>query len=101
MKKVLQLLLALLLFSCSPKIVDLSGGRIINWMRGNYSVVQLDSMCVSDTLPNLSKWEKLYLKDEETKDNITIYIYSKSNAIYKVEKISDDSVKITKRKIIK
>lgn len=58
-------------------------------------------MCVVDTLPNISNWEKLYLKEYETEDNITIYVYSKSNTIYKVEKINNDSVKIIKRKIIK
>lgn len=58
-------------------------------------------MCVVDTLPNISNWEKLYLKEYETKDNITIYVYSKSNTIYKVEKINNDSVKIIKRRIIK
>ena len=101
MKKVLQLLLTLLLFSCSPKVIDLSGGRMINQMKGNYSNIQLDSMCVVDTLPNINNWEKLYLKEYETKDNITIYVYSKSNTIYKVEKINNDSVKIIKRRIIK
>ena len=101
MKKVLQLLLTLLLFSCSSKVIDLSGERMINQMKGNYSNIQLDSMCVVDTLPNISNWEKLYLKEYETEDNITIYVYSKSNTIYKVEKINNDSVKIIKRKIIK
>ena len=70
-------------------------------MKGNYSNIQLDSMCVVDTLPNINNWEKLYLKEYETKDNITIYVYSKSNTIYKVEKINNDSVKIIKRRIIK
>ena len=54
-------------------------------------------MCVSDTLPQIDKWGKLLLKEYETRDNITIYVYSKNNTTYKVEKINSDSVKIIKR----
>ena len=97
MKKVSQLLLTLLLFSCSPKVIDLSGGQMINQMNGNYSIAQLDSMCIQDFLPYIDKWDKLYLKEEETQDRITIYVCSKNNATYKVEKINNDSVKIIKR----
>lgn len=99
MKKVLQLLLAFLLFSCSPKIIDVSssGGMLINQMNGNYSNIQLDSMCVVDSLPFINKWDKIYLKEFETKDNITIYVCTKGSTIYKVEKINNDSVKIIKR----
>lgn len=99
MKKVLQLLLAFLLFSCSPKIIDVSpsGGMLINQMNGNYSNIQLDSMCVVDSLPFINKWDKIYLKEFETKDNIIIYVCTKGNATYKVEKINNDSVKIIKR----
>ena len=97
MKKVLQLLLALLLFSCSPKVIDLSGGKMTNQMKGNYSVLQLDSMCINDILPSINNWQKLYLTEDETRDKITIYIYSKNNVIYRVEEISNDSVKIIKR----
>lgn len=102
MKKVLQLLLAFLLFSCSPKIIDVSpsGGMLINQMNGNYSNIQLDSMCIVDSLPFINKWDKIYLKEFETKDNIIIYVCTKGNATYKVEKINNDSVKIIK-KIIK
>lgn len=99
MKKVLQLLLTFLLFSCSPKIIDIpsSGGELINQMNGNYSNAQLDSMCIVDSLPIIDRWDKIYLKEFETNDNITIYVCTKSNAIYKVEKINNDSVKIIKR----
>ena len=97
MKKVLQLLLALLLFSCSPKVIDLSGGKMTNQMKGNYSILQLDSMCIDDKLPPINNWQKLYLIEDETRDKITIYIYSKNNVIYRVEEISNDSVKIIKR----
>ena len=97
MKKVLQLLLTLLLFSCSPKIIDIFGGEMINQMNGYYSYNQLDSMCICDSLSNIDKWDKLYLKEEETQDRITIYVCSKNKATYKVEKINNDSVKIIKR----
>lgn len=99
MKKFVQLLLTLLLFSCSPKIIDTSsyGGILINQMNGHYSNIQLDSMCIVDSLPSIDKWEKIYLKEEETRDNITIYVCLKNSSIYKVEKINNDSVKIIKR----
>lgn len=99
MKKVFQFLLAtLLLLSCSHKVIDVqSGGMLINQMNGYYSNIQLDSMCVSDTLPQIDKWGKLLLKEYETRDNITIYVYFKNNTTYKVEKINSDSVKIIKR----
>lgn len=99
MKKVFQFLLTLLLFSCSPKVINLSGGEMINQMNGYYSYSQLDSMCIYDSLPNIDKWDKLYLKEEETQDRITIYVCSKNKATYKVEKIDNDSVKIIKRVI--
>ena len=81
------------------------GGTMIRTMNGNYSIAQFDSMCVSDTLPNdFSKWEVLWLKDDETGAKITLYIYmkesGKNESSYKVEKISNDSVKIIKRVII-
>lgn len=66
-------------------------------MNNKYSINQLDSMCVSDTLPNVNTWEKLYLREYETKAGLTIYIYYKNNTSYKVEKINEDSVKIIKR----
>ena len=97
MKKVSQLLLTLLLFSCSPKILNTEGGSIINQMNGYYSNNQLDSMCISDTLPSINNWEQLYLKEDETKENILIYVCSKNNVIYKVEQMNSDSVKIIKR----
>ena len=101
MKKVFQFLLAtLLLLSCSHKVIDVqSGGMLINQMNGYYSYSQLDSMCIYDSLPNIDKWDKLYLKEEETQDRITIYVCSKNNATYRVEKINNDSVKIIKRVI--
>lgn len=100
MKKVSQLLLTLLLFSCSNRTIDTSSsGILINQMNGKYSNIQLDSMCTYDKLPKLEKWDKLYVKEYETKDNITIYVCSKNNSTYKVERINNDSVKIIKRVI--
>jgi glutaredoxin 2 len=54
-------------------------------------------MCIADTLPNLENWKKLYLKEFETKEKITIFIYTKNTTTYKIEKINNDSVKIIKR----
>ncbi len=78
---------------------------MIRTMNGAYSIEQFDSMCVADTLPfNLSLWEKTQILDYETKDRVTLYLYmkesGKTESVYKIEKISDDSVKILKRVII-
>jgi len=66
-------------------------------MNGNYSNAQLDSMCIVDSLSIIDKWDKIYLKEFETKDNIVIYVCTKGTTMYKVEKINNDSVKIIKR----
>lgn len=107
MKKILVLFILLLALSCTPKIVinDSNKGDImIKTMNGNYSNEQFDSMCVADTLPNdFSKWQTFYAADYETGDKIIIYLYLKecgtNESVYKVECISDDSVKIIKRVI--
>lgn len=90
--------MAFLLFSCSPKVVDnVPQKNMINQMNNIYSNNSLDSMCIVDTLPNLENWEKLYLKEFETKEKTIIFLYTKNTTTYKVEKINNDSVKIIKR----
>ena len=108
MKKILGLILSILIISCTPKVVvdnTKKGDTMMKIMNGNYSFAQFDSMCVADTLPkDFSKWQTLWLKDYETKDKVTLYLYmkecGKTESVYKVEKISDDSVKIIKRVIV-
>lgn len=93
-----------LLISCAPKIVVtdnvFGNGRMFMSMNGNYSNEQFDSMCIADKLSkNLSDWERLMLKEYETGENITLYSFFKKNVVYRVEKINNDSVKITKREV--
>ena len=108
MKKLLWLILSVLIVSCTPKIVvtdPVKGDTMIRTMNGNYSLAQFDSMCVADTIPtDLLKWQNLWVVDYETGSKITLYLYFKENGInesvYRVERVSDDSVKINKRVIV-
>lgn len=107
MKKLVGFLLSILILSCTPKKIitdDAKYGVMINEMNGVYSVVQFDSMCVADALPkDFSKWETIFIVDYETKEKYTLYLYVKeygmSESVYKVESVSQDSIKIIKRVI--
>ena len=108
MKKIIGLILGFLIISCTPKVIvtDPDKGEIMKrTMNGKYSIEQFDSMCVADTLPrDLSDWKITYLVDYETNEHIALYLYmkesGKTESVYKVEKIPNDSVKIIKRVII-
>lgn len=78
---------------------------MLRMMNGKYSIEQFDSMCIADTIPNsLSLWEQVPLLEYETKNKVVLHLYmkelGKTESVYKVEKISDDSVKILKRIIV-
>lgn len=75
---------------------------MFNEYEGYYSQYQLDSICVVDTLEiDLNKWLYIPLRDDETKENVSLYLYIKSlgehESIYRVQKINNDLYKITKR----
>lgn len=75
---------------------------MVNEYEGYYNKHQLDSICIVDTIePNLEKWHILGLRDGETNENVTQYLYIKTlgefESIYRVQKINDDRYKITKR----
>lgn len=75
---------------------------MVNEYEGYYTQCQLDSICVADTLElNLDNWIVIGLRDDDTKENVTQYLFIKSlgekENIYRVQKIDDDTYKITKR----
>ena len=104
MKKIFVLILGFAMFGCNPKAIETieKGDVMVNTMKGKYSMAQFDSMCVADTLPrSLAEWKFLGLKDYESNQRNSLFLYMKSNgrneSVYKVEQTMDDSVKITKR----
>ena len=74
---------------------------MINSFDGYYTSYQLDSICVADTLEPLNQWYMIPLRDDETKQNVSQYLYIKSlgqyESIYRVQIINDSTYKITKR----
>lgn len=102
MKKIFYLIFGVMLMSCAPKVIlngnIFQGDTMKLDMNGKYSMTQFDSMCIADTLPrDLDNWVSLGLKDFESKEDATLFSANKKNAVYKVEKIKGDSVKIIKR----
>jgi len=104
MRKIFGLIIGLMVLSCTPKISEgvEKGDKMVNTMKGKYSIAQFDSMCVADTLPrSLNEWKRLGVKDYESHQRTYLYLYMKINgrneSVYKVEDTSDDSVKIIKR----
>lgn len=73
-----------------------------NEYEGYYTQYQLDSICGVDNIENdLSKWIIIGLRDDESKENVSQYIYIKSlgenECIYRVQKMENGLYKITKR----
>lgn len=63
---------------------------------------QLDSICDADYLEHdLNSWYIISLRDDETKENVTQYLYIQSlgenECIYRVQKMENGLYKITKR----
>lgn len=98
----------LMIGSCSPKVTipiyeEIPYGVVMeNAFEGYWTKVQFDSICNADAIEkDLNKWHVVPLRDGETKSNISQYMYIKSlgqnEIIYRLQKISDDNFKITKR----
>lgn len=106
MKKLLYLSLLFILSCCHttkdvPSIQDEYGNDMFE-QEYSLSKMQFDSLCISDTLPNdLDKWEKMYIRNAITRKGEALYLYikklGKQQSIYRAEKMSNDSVYITKR----
>lgn len=93
------------ILSCSKptnSIVQEYDNHMFNAFNGYYTAYQLDSICTTDSIEhNLNQWYIIYLKDYETKENISQYLYIKSTgqneSIYRLQIINDSIYKITKR----
>ena len=104
MKKLFYLVFFAFMLSCAPKIVVndniFDGDSMFNSMKGTYSKAQFDSMCVTDTLPiDLLEWEMMRLKEYESGEKVVLYSIYRKNVVYRIERISNDSIKITKRQV--
>ena len=104
MKKLFYLVFFAFLLSCTPKIVVndniFEGESMFNSMKGVYSKAQFDSMCVADTLPiDLLEWEIMRLKEYESGEKVILYSIYRKNIVYRVERITNDSIKIIKRQV--
>lgn len=95
-------------FSCSvskeyvPDPIEYGATIMQNAFEGYYTKVQFDSICRADTLKNdLGAWYLVPMKDDETKENVSQYLYIKSlgqnEIIYRVHMINPNKYKITKR----
>ena len=61
----------------------------------NFSVSQFDSISIVDTLPSRANWDSIPIVNQDG-NSFYIYVYSKSNTIYRVY-LDKDSVNVTKR----
>ena len=97
----------MLMLACTPKSIFNDGSKIIEGQMSNLEVVyynqhQMDSMCIADTLPELSNWQLIENRDYESGNKISLYFYLKQDTIinqellYKAEK-NDSEFKVTKR----
>ena len=101
------MLVMMLMIACTPKSIFNDGSKVIEGHMSNLSVVyynqhQMDSMCIADTLPELSNWQYIENKDFEAGSKISLYFYLKQDTtinqelLYKAEK-KDSEFKVTKR----
>ena len=101
------MVIMMLMIACTPKSIFNDGSKVIEGHMSNLSVVyynqhQMDSMCIADTLPELSNWQYIENKDFETGSKISLYFYLKQDTtinqelLYKAEK-KDSEFKVTKR----
>ena len=109
MKKLFYLFVSLLILACTPKSIadgtENMGNTMLLNFNGKLSMEQFDSMCVADTLPkSLADWKFLGLKDYESNQRVSLFMYMKRNnkeeIMYRAEDTMDDSVKIIKRLIV-
>lgn len=76
--------------------------QMMNEYEDVYTQWQLDSICDVDGLEHdLDSWYIVALRDYETKENVTQYLYIHSlgeyECIYRVQKLDNGLYKITKR----
>lgn len=105
MKNFIYFLIILFVCACTsvkkPFVTEYDN-IMFNEYENVYTQCQFDSICNVDTLDNnLGTWIMLPLRDYETKENVTQYMFIRSlgenECIYRVQKINDNTYKITKR----
>lgn len=107
MKKVFLFFIFACLVSCGLnqmfiKEQEVMGNSMITVYDEMFSNEQFDSICAADTLPEETiHWIFVGFRDYETKKPNGFYLYRKLvdgyETVYKVERISVDSVKVNKR----
>lgn len=109
MKKVFAYLMTLMfvlsIFSCGPTkklLVNEYDNQMVNAFEGYYTEYQLDSICRVDSISrDFNSWIFLPLRDDETQQDVSQYMYIKSlgeyECIYRVQIMGDGTYKITKR----
>ena len=93
--------------ACSPNYTvessnDVYGAHMLNAFENYYTKAQFDSICDVDNInPDLQQWHILSLRDYETNENVSQYLYIKSlganEIIYRVHPLDSNTYKITKR----
>lgn len=103
--KLLFIPILLLIIACSttrtPFVTEYDT-QMMNSFEGYFTVEQFDSICAADSIESdLNMWHMIPLRDAETKENVSQYLYIKSlgehENIYRVQKIDSVIYKITKR----
>ena len=107
MKLFKYIIISLILFICAcgnvkTTFVPEYETHMMNEYESVYTCWQLDSICAVDSIDrDLNSWIYLPLRDKETGENVSLYMYIKSlgehEAIYRVQEIDDCLYKITKR----
>ena len=101
------LLLVILLLVCACTTLNSSytteyNTQMMNEYEEIFTQWQLDSICdVDGIVHDLNKWYIVGMRDYETKENVTQYLYihtlGEYECIYRVQKMNDGTYKITKR----
>lgn len=78
------------------------GTIMVNAFEDYYTKAQFDSICQTDTISaNLKDWYMIPLRDSESKENVSQYMYIKrlgnNESIYRLQEINKNRYKITKR----
>lgn len=113
MRKIIWVIMLALIVACSPKVVNpdgnninndaLTSGVMKNMFEDNYTIAQFDSICNADSISNdLKEWHVVGLRDFETRQNVTQYLYIKElyngkESIYRLQKLPNGKYRITKR----
>lgn len=99
------LVFILSIFACNPTrrlFTTEYDNQMVNAFEDYYTEYQLDSICNADSISrDFSNWIYLPLRDDESQEDVSQYMYIKSlgeyECIYRLQIMSDGTYKITKR----